>query len=59
MIGPLHGLLSKGATAEEIATSLGGHNDEHFGLTPDPESDSALAQRLVAAWQNIEPSRAE
>lgn len=59
MIGPLHGQLSKGATAEEVAAWLGAHNDEHFGLTPEPETDSALAQRLVAAWQNIEPSRAE
>jgi hypothetical protein len=52
MIGPLCGLITRGATQEEIARWIEHRCASHFGLPADPEADAALARRLLLSFSH-------
>jgi hypothetical protein len=56
MIGPLYGLITRGATQEEIARWIEDRRASHFGLPADPEADAALARRLLLSFSHGNPT---
>jgi len=57
MISPLMHQLYDGATTDALCSWIGAERTGHFGLGPDDDSDSALAERLTQWWvRRISPS---
>lgn len=52
MIGPLLRRLHDGVDADGLHDWIAAERQDHFGLNPDPRSDRALAERLVAWWSD-------
>ena len=50
MISPLLHQLFEGSSIRSLAAWIETERTEHFGLSPDPKSDLALATRLTQWW---------
>jgi hypothetical protein len=55
MIGPIHGLLRRGTSVDEMNTLLIRELVHHFGIRPEVVDPDGFAARLLGWWREFAP----